>query len=358
MSDRNLKLSPFNEVRGSKPAQSTNDGIAMPGLKRLLGFCAFMAGLSGCLLPGIAEAQEMREIYNLPDDCRSVLPPAMVGTVQSWQAFTNLEHCDRMKRLRRLSQALPYDQQPRFYETVVPAWRLPPEFGVDMPVLRVVFPERSFFDTAEAKVRPEADQIIAIVADSLRREPMDIALFVAGHTDRRGGESYNDALSIDRADEVARSIFRRGVNFNTIWRIGFGEDMPLYGGSTAEDYSRNRRIEFLFASRPEVIAAWLADQQSGDLCQATNSFEARECKAALRFKDDYIAERVITSESKRSDRRFAPQAKKNTQVKPKSKPKNSIQPNANRNVEIIPRGIQRIRIDPVNRRSIPVRVDL
>lgn len=305
-----------------------------------------------------AEAQEMREISYLPNDCRSVLPPAMVGTVQSWQAFANLEHCDRMKRLRRLSQALPFEQQPRFYETIVPAWRLPAEFGADMPVLRVVFPERSFFDTAEAALRPEAVEIMAIIAASLRREPTDIALFVAGHTDRRGGENYNDSLSIDRADEVARAIYRRGVNFSTIWRIGFGEDMPLFGGNAETDFSRNRRIEFLFASRPEIISAWLADQQSTDLCQAANSQETSACKAALRFRDDYIAERVSGSEPKRLERRLPKVSKKLVPVAPKAKPQKSVQLNASRNADVIPKGVQRIRIDPVNRRSVPVRVDL
>lgn len=333
-------------------------GPRIPLGKKLLVFVATAIGIVGGLLPVSVRAQEMQEISQLPSDCRSVLPPSMVGTVQSWQAFTKLEHCDRMKRLRRLSQALPFDQQPRFYETIVPAWRLPPEFGADMPVLRVVFPERSFFDTAEATLKPEADEIIGIMADSLRREPMDIALFVAGHTDKRGGESYNDALSIDRADGVARAIYRRGVNFSTIWRIGFGEDMPLFGGDTAADYGRNRRIEFLFASRPEVVAAWLADQQSGDLCQAANSREASACKAALQFRDDYIAERVTANEPKRPERRLSPAVKKKAPVNPKVKPKRTSQPTASRSVEIIPKGAQRIRIDPVNRRSIPVRVDL
>lgn len=331
--------------------------------KRSSTWHAFGVGaISLVILGGIkaepAAAQEMHEITSLPSDCRSVLPPAMVGTIQSWQAFANLEHCDRMKRLRRLSQALPYDQQPRFYETIVPAWRLPAEFGADMPVLRVVFPERSFFDTAEATLRPEADQVMAIVADSLRREPLDIALFVAGHTDRRGGDNYNDALSIDRADEVARAIYRRGVNFSTIWRIGFGEDMPLFGGNTETDFSRNRRIEFLFASRPEVVAAWLADQQSGDLCQAANSEETNACKAALKFRDDYIAERVTGSEPNRPARKSPKVLRRTTPVAPKAKPPKTVQLNAARTADIIPKASQRIRIDPVNRRSIPVRVDL
>lgn len=304
-----------------------------------------------------AQAQEMREIYSLPNDCRSVLPPSMVGTIQSWQAFAGLEHCDRMKRLRRLSQNLPYDQQPRFYETVVPAWRLPAEFGSDLPVLRVVFPERTFFDTAESRLRPEAQEIVSIIADSLRREPMDIALFVAGHTDRRGGDEYNDALSIDRADEVARAIYLRGVNFSTIWRIGFGEDMQLYAGNSVADYGRNRRIEFLFASRPEVVSAWLSDQQSGDLCQAANQQEVRACKEALRFRDDYIAEKVVSNEP-RAARKVTQPKPKRAPVAPKTPPKHSLQVASTRTTELIPKTIKRIRIDPVNRRSIPVRVDL
>lgn len=104
------------------------------------------------------------------------------------------------------------------------------EFGADVPVLRVVFPERTFFDTADVMLRPEAEQLAAIVAESLRNKPPDVAMFVAGHADLRGERLYNERLSIDRADAIARRIFAAGVASISIWRVGCGEDMPLVAG--------------------------------------------------------------------------------------------------------------------------------
>jgi hypothetical protein len=182
-----------------------------------------------------------------------------------------------------------------FYEGIVPAARLPASFGVDIPVLRVVFPERSFFDTDEFELRPEAQEIVAIVAESLRKEPPDVTLFVAGHTDSRGNDDYNEALSIDRANSIATAIFAKGISLASIWRIGFGEDMPLYSGSTSYDFDRNRRVEFLFASKVEAVSDWLATQQSSGLCQGSSQRETDLCRQKLRFRQDYVAERISSS---------------------------------------------------------------
>jgi len=310
-----------------------------------------------------ADAQAMREVSEMPADCRSVIPARMRGTVQPWQAYVQLEHCDRIKRLQRLSSALPPDQRPRFYEGIVPASRLPADFRVDIPVLRVVFPERTFFDTADSTLRPEAQQVAAIVADSLRSEPPDVALFVAGHADARGDRLYNERLSIDRADSIARSIYADGVAFSSIWRIGFGEDMPLVAGMMPYAWDRNRRVEFLFAARPEATAVWLADQQLDGLCEARSSAEVAGCKRRLDFREGYDAIEVSrpprTSVSPRLSirRDVRPATPDAVRVDPTARRPTGVSPNASL-IAVSPDGSRRIRIDPINRRVPPVRLDL
>lgn len=250
------------------------------------------------LSPGVASAQAMREISNFPVDCRSRIPPEARGTVQPWQVFVRLEHCDRVKRLQRLADSLPPSQRPRFFEGIVPASRLPSSFGVDMPVLRVVFPDRVFFDTDRVAPRPEARQIADLVADSLRRDVPDVAMFVAGHADARGGRTHNELLSIERANALAEQVLRAGTPNASIWRIGFGEDMPVVVGSDAHAWDRNRRVEFLFASKPEAVGVWLADQQLDTLCQARDAAEAEVCKSRLHFKV-YEAMEVVSSKPSR-----------------------------------------------------------
>lgn len=242
------------------------------------------------------EAQTMRPVGMLPADCRQLLAADQRGTFQDWTAFVALEHCDRIKRLRRISESLPEYEQPHFYETYISSMDYSGRPGPDIPVLRVVFPERTFFDTGSSELRPEAVEIARLVAENLRREPPDVALFVAGHADARGARDLNEALSVDRANSIADRIFRFGVNLTSIWRIGFGKDMPLHAGLTDEAHSMNRRIEFLFAAKPLAMAAWLADNQLDDLCQGRNRTEIDECKKRLNFQDNYVLRRVNVNE--------------------------------------------------------------
>lgn len=302
-------------------------------------------------------SQAMHEVVvsDLPTDCRSYLPPFFRGTIQPWQRFVNMEHCDRVKRLMRLSAVLPPEEQPKFYEGVVPGNRLPADFGTQIPVLRVVFPERTFFDTGSSILRREVDPVLTIVAESLRREPPDVALFVAGHADARGPRELNERLSIERADMLARAIFQQGVSFSSIWRVGFGSDMPLASGSIPYAWDRNRRVEFLFAAKPEAVATWLADQQLDGLCAARTAQDVRDCKARLNLKQDYTAVEI----NRNSLVAVKPASHTRTQVaiaKPTPKPvdlggKTSL-------VEVDLVGSRRIHIDPVARQVTPVHVNL
>jgi len=103
------------------------------------------------------------------------------------------QHEQRKNRLERLSAAA-LKASPTFYEYVV-RQRDVPNLPGDTPVLRVVFNERIFFDTALSDIRPEANAVLDVIAESLRKEPSDVALFVAGHTDSRGSDAYNIDLS-------------------------------------------------------------------------------------------------------------------------------------------------------------------
>lgn len=337
----------------------------MRGLRELLrrGFDACATALV-LIAATPAAGQAMREVRALPADCRVNLPPADRGRMQSWQSFIWVEHCDRIKRLQRLSAMLPLDQQPQFFEGVIPAARLPTDFRTDMPVLRVVFPDRTFFDTAAAALRPEADQVTAIVAESLRHEPPDVSMFVAGHADARGERGLNERLSIDRANSIAGHIMEAGVNQSSIWRVGFGEDMPLVSGANAYAWDRNRRVEFLFASRPEAVATWLADQQLDNLCQAQTSTEAERCKAALTFDHNYAAvelkprARVAISPATPALRGLKPAVAAAQGVKPRSGPSHGVAPEGAELVGVDPAGGRRIGINPRSRRPEAVGVRL
>lgn len=242
-------------------------------------------------------AQNRREgglsvVRFLPANCLSLIPARNESGLHDWRDLVRVEHCDRIKRLLRISAHLPEGERPIFYDGSILADMLPSDIGVSIPVLRVVFPERVFFDTDSAVLKPAAIEIVAIVAESLHYEPPDVVMFVAGHADARAERAYNADLSVARANALAEAVLQRDVNVASVWRVGFGEDLPLVAGDGEYAWGQNRRIEFLFAARPEALARWLVDQQVDQLCQGRTRRETEDCRRGLNFRPRYVIQQV------------------------------------------------------------------
>lgn len=224
-------------------------------------------------------------IPKVRNESRSKKHAAPVVMEMTWQETVEIENCDRIKRLAKLTEAQA-SMQPDFYVSRIPKEKLPPNFP-DIPMLRVVFPQNVFFDTAKSELRPEAVDVVNLVAAVLRTDVPDVTLFVAGHTDSNGNRDYNQNLSVDRANSVAAQLLALDVGLAHVWRIGFGEDMPLVPNVDAEAMGHNRRVEFLLAAKPEAISQWLADMQLDGLCQGSTSEETENCKKNLVLKPQY-----------------------------------------------------------------------
>ena len=68
-------------------------------------------------------------------------------------------------------------------------------------------------------------------------------IVVAGHTDSRGSDSYNQALSERRANSVANYLLGQGVLAARIDAVGFGEKAPIADNGTEAGRAQNRRVE-------------------------------------------------------------------------------------------------------------------
>jgi OOP family OmpA-OmpF porin len=201
--------------------------------------------------------------------------------LEPWQTVL-LEHADRKNRLDRLSH-LEGVEPPETSEYYIP----PFEHGLasyptDIPVLRVVFRDGVLFDFNSDEVKPEAAELLNVIAKSLRLEPPDVAVFVAGHTDAIGSVNYNLDLGLRRAKSVARALAQIGVNKAQLFAVSFGKAVPIAPNDTDEGRARNRRVEFLFAARAEAVAAWLVRQPAMS-CSDRRSSYAQECPTDLRF---------------------------------------------------------------------------
>lgn len=305
------------------------------GLLSLKWTAPLLLVLAGVLVAGTTIAAT--RIHPEQFDCNDYLSAG--GVSQSWQQMIQVEQCDRIKRLSRLSRT---GVEPQFFIERIPREKLPPEVGVDVPLLRVVFPQRVFFDTAESGLRPEAREVVRVVSESLRQDVPDVALFVAGHTDVRGARAYNQGLSVDRANAVAEQILDQGVNLATVWRIGFGPDMPLVANTGPEGWGYNRRVEFLFAGSADAIAVWLADMQVDGLCSGASQRETAQCRRSLKLRADYEAVEITAA-----SRDVAP-ASSGQHTAPASRPV-EVDPEVRKAGPLRPVSGRRIVINPINR---------
>jgi len=84
-----------------------------------------------------------------------------------------------------------------------------------------VFPFMRPHLTAAAKARLDSDVISKIAACS-RIE----AVVIEGHSDRMGGQRYNQKLSEQRAEGVKAYLVSKGVDRNRIETLGMGKTVP------------------------------------------------------------------------------------------------------------------------------------
>ena len=84
--------------------------------------------------------------------------------------------------------------------------------------------------------------ILNNVADTLN-EYNQTVIEVAGHTDSVGDASYNQTLSVQRAQSVASYLTGRGVMQQRMIVTGAGETRPIASNDTEAGRAQNRRVE-------------------------------------------------------------------------------------------------------------------
>ncbi|MFT4974774.1 MAG: OOP family OmpA-OmpF porin [Myxococcota bacterium] len=110
---------------------------------------------------------------------------------------------------------------------------------------RVEIDERIRFEFDSDALDRDSIPVLRDVAQLLRDHPEITRIEVRGHTDSQGSDSYNRALSQERADEVARFLSQNGVSQHRIVARGYGESRPLIQGFSERAHTVNRRVEFI-----------------------------------------------------------------------------------------------------------------
>jgi OmpA-OmpF porin, OOP family len=114
----------------------------------------------------------------------------------------------------------------------------------------VIGSSRINFASGTAEIDPgSVDLLERITGITLACAGDGLIVEVGGHTDDRGGDEANQALSEARANAVVAFMAERGVPADTLKGIGFGEAQAIADNATAEGRAANRRISFNWLAR-------------------------------------------------------------------------------------------------------------
>lgn len=114
--------------------------------------------------------------------------------------------------------------------------------------IQVTFDSGLLFDFDSSELRSQARANLADLAASLEEYP-ETEVLVVGHTDSRGSDSYNQALSERRAESAKLYLVRQGIEPSRIEAMGRGEAEPVATNETDAGRQENRRVEVaIFAS--------------------------------------------------------------------------------------------------------------
>ena len=101
-----------------------------------------------------------------------------------------------------------------------------------------------FFSSGQSDLKAEARGNLKPVLDFINRYPGK-KVSIEGHTDDRGADAQNLALSERRAGSVRDALVALGADAARFTVVGRGETSPLADNATTEGRARNRRVEVI-----------------------------------------------------------------------------------------------------------------
>lgn len=106
-----------------------------------------------------------------------------------------------------------------------------------------------YFDFDKSNVRPDAEIELAKILAAMKKYP-ELIIHIESHTDSRGSDSYNMALSERRAQSTVKWLISKGIDAGKLTAKGYGESQLVNKCSngvpcTSEEHQLNRRSMFI-----------------------------------------------------------------------------------------------------------------
>ncbi len=133
--------------------------------------------------------------------------------------------------------------------------------------LVVTFIAEVLFDSGNAKIRTEADEVLNKVADVINAQVADRNIAIEGHTDnepiKKSGWKSNWELSTARATSVLHYLEEKGTAPQRLQATGYGEYHPVGTNETKEGRQKNRRVEIIILPKmTKQEAAFLKEHEN------------------------------------------------------------------------------------------------
>ncbi len=99
------------------------------------------------------------------------------------------------------------------------------------------------FGFNQAELSKEAKAALDEFAAKLKAENKGVYLEIQGHTDNIGGDAYNEALGLQRAQAVRYYLNKTGgLPLHKMEAISYGESEPVEDNKTRDGRNKNRRV--------------------------------------------------------------------------------------------------------------------
>ena len=133
------------------------------------------------------------------------------------------------------------------------------------PMVQYSHIQNIFFDFDKSFLRPASKEQLRSLADILKENPT-YKTRLRAHTDSKGSNSYNEALSQRRADSAKQYLIVQGISASRIEAATFGEEDPiakneLAGGRDTEAGRQfNRRVEIQIIDADGKVLNQMVDE--------------------------------------------------------------------------------------------------
>ncbi|MBU1241062.1 OmpA family protein [Myxococcota bacterium] len=115
---------------------------------------------------------------------------------------------------------------------------------IKVTVKKIELKQKIFFAYNRAKIKPKSFALLNEIA-ALLKARQTMTLRIEGHTDNRGGRSYNKRLSRKRARAVRKYLIAKGIDPSRMKAEGYGLTKPIADNKNSKGRAKNRRVEFV-----------------------------------------------------------------------------------------------------------------